>query len=257
MTDEDVVHLINKDIDGEILPDETRRLKDQLATDPLARELRDELHTTVRFLDTVREVDPPPTLKSSVFGAIRAKEEAELRNPGRVRFYSSVWETIRRQLTPGLAYAFAGGLATGMLVLVLIFKALQAPPFDESQAEGTMALTTERASVNLDGVHGTIVVDHFDGAKSLNLNLSALQNLSVRIGFDPRAVHVYNVKPPANPASQVAIRNGEIEIQGNGKVECSIAFQTLGEPATRLHVSLSSAGRTIYEKDMVVDASPR
>ncbi len=257
MTDDVIVDLINKEIDGDILPIETQRLRERLASDPLAQELHDELHAATRILATLKEVDPPPTLKPSVFRAIQAMAEKESRKTSKEQAFASLWETVRQHLTPNYAYAFTGGLATGAIVLALIFNAFNMPPFDESHASGTMALTAESVTVNLDKVHGTIVADHSNGTKSLNLNLSSQEDILIRVAFDPRAIHIDNIKPFEKSSTKLTIRDGEIEVQGNGSIECRIAFESASEPTPPVHVSLMSSGKSIYEKNINIDHGGR
>ena len=250
MIDQGIIELINKEIDGDILPSEAQRLREYLAGDPSAQELNDDLHAAVRILATVKEVDPPGTLKPVVFTAIGAMAAKGSERQSKERSSWLPWGAIRQLITPGFVYAFAGGLATGMIVLALIFNAFNMPPFDEFHASGTMAMTAETVTVNLDKVHGTIVADHANGIKSLNLNLWSLEDITVHIAFDPKAVRIDNVKPSEKPSTRVSIRDGNVEIQGNGLVECRIAFQSALEPLPQVHVTLISAGKSIYGKNM-------
>ncbi len=126
--------LINREIDGENSPEESRELEDALRSDPGARRYRDDLLELGSRFARAGLIDPPPALRRGILAATT-------RRPAVARRRRQLMpDAIREAFTPRLAYAFAAGVAVCALVFALLngpgSGAGRVPP---DAARGTMA----------------------------------------------------------------------------------------------------------------------
>jgi hypothetical protein len=257
MNDQTTIDLLNREMDGEILPGEAETLRKRLSSDLATRELRDQLQATSSMLASVKEIEVPPGLKHGVMRAIDAKVEHEARRTEKKGHFSSVFGAIREAFSLKEAYIFSGGLAAGALVFALLSNVFSGSPLDNSSAVGTMAVRGESVTVSLDEVRGTISSEHSNGINSLSLRLLSPKEVSVRIAFDPGSLRFTGAKMLENPEVALSSRTGKIEITGNGSMSTKIDFASTAQPSSPVHISLFSSGQQIYEKSIVLDREGR
>lgn len=257
MIDQTTLDLLNKEMDGEILPGEAETLRKLLSSDLAARELRDQLHKTSSILASVKEIEVPRGLKRGIMREIDAKVERVARKAEKKGLLSSILEAIQETFTRKEAYVFSGGLAAGALVFALLSNVFSGSPFDNSSAVGTMAVRGESVTVSLNEVRGTISAEHSNGTNSLSLRLSSPQEVSVRIAYDPGFLRFTGAKMLENPEVALASRSGQIEITGNGSMSTKIDFSSTTQPSPPVQISLFSAGQQIYERSIVLDRENR
>ena len=247
--DDTIRELMSKEIDGVILPAEADALGRTLSGNPSARKLRDDLLATTAMLGSVHEVKPPAGFVKSV---MRSLEGSGSPAAGRVFHGRRLVESLRHAFTLDHAYALAGGLIGGALVVSLFFMVFNQPSVDPSSVSGTLIMSADNVDVNLDNVKGTITMGRSDAVQSIDLRLNSQDQVSARIAFDPRAIRVEGVKRLEDRASTLNVQGGEIEIQGSGKIGYRVSLSAVQRPAPEVVVSLFSGGRLVYQKQITI-----
>lgn len=256
MTRQELLELLNKELDGTILPAEAELLKADLSRDPQAQEIRSELWATVGALEALPMVDPPRSLKPAIFRAIQDDPKA-MQRPVRRPLLSPLLNLLRGGTRLGYAYAFTGGVAAGVLILVLFLNVFNGSPFDDSSASGTLAMAGERLSLNLEQVKGYILTEHSNTSNSLTLRLNSEGDISVRIIYDPNAVRFEGARALQNPETQLSVRTGEVEIAGSGSMGYRIAFAGSVQSAPPVQIRMYSSGQLIYDHSISIDRGGR
>ncbi len=250
MIDQATVDLINKEIDGVILPEEADTLRELVASDPSVQRLYDELQATTRVLAAVKEVESPAGLKASIMRTIERPRAAQR---SAVSIVWSFLKEARQALTLSTTYAFSGGLIAGAVVVLLFFTVFNAPTLDTSNVAGTMIVTGEKVDLHLDKVQGVISTERSDGLRSLDLHLVAQDKVEARISFDTEAVRIEGVKRLDSSVTDLNVRGGEIDFQGQGKFGYRFSFTATSRTSPQVMVSLFSSGRLVYQKEIALD----
>ena len=249
--DDAVVELINKSIDGMLLPNEAERLKEILGKNQHVREIYEEFSSASRMLASVKEVEPPAGLALNVMGAI--ERTGSRKQSAKEPFFAGFVAAVREMVTLKYAYTFSAGLVAGALLLLVFVQSLDGSSADPSGASGTIVMPIERAEVNLQQIRGFIQTKRGDHLLSVDLNLSANANVVTRIDYDSKAVHVGSVKLPESHSTDLKLQNQSVEIQGTGEMKYTVTFFSRGQSAPPVNVSIFSAGEVIYEKSIALE----
>jgi len=256
VTEHDLIDLLNREIDGTLLPAEAAVLSESLSRDPLAQQLRSDLRAATQALNSLKLVEPPHTLKPGVFQMIQEQAQAE-RRPSRKSSFLPILEFLRGRAKPGYAYAFSGGLAAGALLFALFLNVFSGSSFDESGASATLAMSGEKLSLSLDQVHGYIIAEHSENSNSLTLRLNSERDITVRIAYDPNSVRFEGAQILENPDMQLSAHRGEVEIAGSGPMGYKIAFGGSVRTAPEVQIRVFSSGQLIYDHSIRMNQGPR
>lgn len=215
MTEGKYEDLMNREIDGETTERERAELEAYLAQNPQAQADREDLGTLVSMFERVRDIEPPPDLRTDIVAAVRQQAEAKAAaaasgarsrasRPGRTPDAATATEAesgwaafigaFRRRLALPSPYAFAGGVAVGALVFV-VFAASFTSLFrvDEALVPGAVVPASELAvyetldeqSLRLDGVHATVSTKIYGDRLLVELHLES--QVPVRVSVTPSA----------------------------------------------------------------------
>jgi hypothetical protein len=108
--------LLNRELDGQTTPEESRHLREALRREPEAQARFDELKQLWRALEEMPRPEPPARLLPDVMGAVRAKPR---RVEPRERVLAPVRAALSRRPGLGLGLAFAAGMLLSALAVGL------------------------------------------------------------------------------------------------------------------------------------------
>jgi hypothetical protein len=198
--------------------EETARLKSVLATNPEAQRLFEEMQALANAMSEVQHVDPPPTLKPAIMRSLEASNSQRIRATGRV----SILQSLKGSFLWNPGYAFAGGLAVGLLLLFLTSNLLTRQPIGDSELTGTLVLhgqvpgftPGEAIEINRGNVKGTVETQLGSGICLVRLQIEAPEGVTVSIRTDPARVHLDAIRPSSEPGARLTVHEGELTLVG-------------------------------------------
>ncbi len=237
------IELINKEISGEITPEESAQLQQYLGDNPDARRLWRQLHKTSDLLGGVGDVEPPPHLKRHVINSVDfSRYRAEETRPvlgffGRVR---------RLGLRPRLAYAFAAGIAVGLILFsVFLTGSWDRYSPDLSGLYATIGVTKdasfqtiERLPLDLPEVDGRVDLMRSADLLIFEVSLRSTRPYEVRVLYDPAEVRFNGLRPETGWRSLTEVGEGRISTSGSGEGRFHLSLTKVTESALPIDLQL-------------------
>lgn len=186
MADMDRQALIQAELDGELDGTERAALARMLLAEPETRALRDQLHRLGGHLDSMGQVEPPPTLAGAILGRLpRATSSA-----GR-RWSASHWR---------LAALVAGVATAGSIV----YQFVQGPSPGTNETSGTLAsggpVTVDTVTLSGGTVSGRASLVREQAGLSMTLEMSSAEPLDVVVSSGGKSFTI-NVLERSSPGS--------------------------------------------------------
>lgn len=245
MNDNDFFELINLRLDGEISPEDDARLEAHLESNPESRKTYDHMLAVSASLGKVRDVEPPASLKAGIMHDVDTRL-ASGPKPGGV--WDHVKDFWRMVAGPTLQprFAFAGGVAVGILVLVAGLAIINDSGLDQSRLVGTILPPESVESLNQ---VATIPVEHHavsgeiesaaDGSHiAIKLTLRAAQPVSFDLTYEPEDFAFRGISDWRASTQPVTITAGAIGVTGIDENTYTILLQRLHGPVSDPVVSI-------------------
>jgi len=258
MIDDRILELINKDIDGTILPAEREMLEEYRQRNPDIDPLAEELRHMVADLDGIRPVDPPPTLRPGVLRALLPTEHAQAQV---VRRTSPIREFAARFGRLQLVYAFSGGAVLGALAVVLLMKTGTPATVRPEDAAGSViaglpagALLEQGAVVPISapGVQGTISTQYFQSIVLFTVKISSNDRLRASYAFDPASTAVRAFQRGSTADNSLGVHGGVLEVQSPGTDAYTVYFDRKSGAPAPIRFTLYSADTQLFDKTLQI-----
>jgi len=235
MMNDRIVALMNGEIDGENSASESLELRAILESNDEARAYYDDLRELGARFSEAGEIEPPPGLRHEVLTATtRAARSRERVRAARLRLLPG---RLLDSLTPRLAYAFAAGVAAGLVVFALVVGF-------EGGVKNTGALRGTLAAWELperSATASTVEFEFPDGLGDGQVHYSgalAKAELSVRAGREAEISFRYGetvsleaVSAPSVDGYSVRVGYGETILTQSGAGDYTLYFEnSLGTP---------------------------
>jgi hypothetical protein len=253
------LELLHGEIDGVNSPRQSRKLRQYMETNPEARKLYQDLRSMSDMFSRLSPVDPPTNLKTLIVNQL--PHEPSLPRPERGRLVFSLERFLGRRKF-GYAYAFASGLALG-IVLISFAVALFLKPgaLNVSDLYGAMMKnsvpenfrTAPAIEINHPEVHGSVVLSSSDEAILVHLTLRTPRELTARLEFNPKSIQFLGFKKFSPANSALTVDQQSVQFTTSGENTCLIAFSRTGMDHTPIHIRLLREGRILEEWDVPVD----
>jgi hypothetical protein len=259
MKDDRYIELVNREISGEITPEESAELERYLGDNPDAARVRRQLQETSALLGGVGDVEPPPHLKRHImnqidFNRYRTEERRPVLNLlGRAR---------RLGLRPRLVYAFAAGVAVG-LVLFTVFLTGSWDRYspDLSGLYATIGVsedagfsTIEQLPLDLPGAEGLIGLMRSADLLIFEVSLKSTRQYEVRVLFDPAEVRFNGLRPEVGWRSLAEVGEGRVSASGSGEGRFQLSLTKVTESALPIDFELLVSGNLVFEHRFEVAA---
>lgn len=200
MPDSRTIDLIHRGIDDAADPAELAELEQRLATDPFARQLRDDLHSVNELLAETPEEEPPAGLVADVMAQVRRAAAAA---PVAISDRRAERER-KRTIVVRFGLGIAAALAIGFILMPSLRESI-----DPRHAAGTMVsrpddFTVTEFPIRGRSISGSIRVSESAAFVSLVVSFDSSAEREIRVAFDPAAL---------SPGSGGAVPTGE-EVAG-------------------------------------------
>jgi hypothetical protein len=244
------IELVNKEISGDITREEKADLERYLAENPDARRVRDELHRTSDLLGEVGDIEPPAHLKRHIMNSVdfsQYKTEAKqpaLKLSGRAR---------RWAFRPRMVYAFAAGLAVGLVVFAVF---LTGPWERYAPDRGGLYATIgaardagfhsiEQLPLDLPEAEGRVVLMRSADLLVFEVSLRSTHPFEVRLLYDPAQVRFNGLLPEAGWKSLTEVGEGRVSTSGSGEGRFQLSLTKVAESALPIDFQVFMSGRML------------
>lgn len=184
MPDSRTIDLIQHGIDDAADPAELSELEQRLASDPVARQLRDDLHFVNDLLEETPDEEPPSTLAADVMAQVRrAAATAPVVIADR---------RAERERKRTIALRFGLGIAAALAIGFILMPSMR-EPIDPRHAAGTMTsppgdFTVTEFPIRGASISGSIRVSESADLVSLGVSFDSPAEREVRVEFDAAAL---------------------------------------------------------------------
>lgn len=255
-----VIELINRDIDGCTSPAEHDELGTQLRLDPEARRLFDDLKSLAGTMSDVQPVEPPATLKASVMRAIEAGPSPKRK---RIALWLPAAFAVRGSVRPG--FAFAGGIAAGILLCVMYIAIAARSGVEPSDASATMIMhpssrTIEKGDVvtfDLQQGHGAITTGYSDDIRILTVQLASATEMTAHIAYKAGKLNLEGIRRGDVPGGALTVHPGDIEVVSSGSESYSIYFTKKEDVPPAVQLTLTSGNAVVFEQSISLEHQDR
>jgi hypothetical protein len=255
MIHERYLELMNKELDGETSSDESTELRRYLESNAEARTYYAELCSFVEVFGEAGEVQPPGNLEQRILCSInerRALEEVQREKTSRL---SNIFSPRKK-----LGLAFAAGIAAGLVILLVIYRALpESSSLRMKDLYGTLAeretaarsmVSAEPVDFNLSEVSGTASVKYLDDACIAALELTSTREIEVVISLPEEGVlENFNSRQCAPSAIQSV--GGNITLRTTGRCGFTVTFRDSRNAHPPVNVRIFADGAPIFDKTIV------
>jgi len=252
MTQQKLVELINKEIDGTNSRAESAKLKSHLSRHPGARQAYEELQKTALILQRLGEVDPPPHLRQHILNSLEKTQKGVTREWD---VLGKVLEALRGRLVPRYALVFASGLFVGILLFVIFALPRDLGVGDTSGLTGTMALVPELSvfqpadsvAFRLPEASGMIKTYYGGELVIAEVRIESVTPVKTEIGFHPEAMTFSGFKRLQGVEGSLDIGQNAVALTQSGSGRGFVTFLSRGGSQGPLEIRVSSGGRTLYQ----------
>lgn len=258
MVDERIQELINKTVDGTITTAEQVMLEEYRAGNPEVAKVLEETRYLSTLLGSVQPAVPPVGLKAAVMREIEASARPVAARQRSSWSLSGLRSLLATPAFPRMAYAFAGGIALGMILLVAIVSRESIPTLNERELTGTIVpgLDLSRLepgvefAITTPNVQGAIQTQCSSPVTLMNLRLTASEPVVTKITFDAGAVAVKAVRKGDAPDEVLTILPGVVEVKSTGTDDYTVVFASRGTSVQPARVSMYIGSALVYEKNV-------
>ena len=181
--------LLNREIDGENMPEESAALRERLARDPEMQARHGRLRELARMLATVKAAEPPPRLAEEVLRMINRSQRERLQ---RGSWLDALGAAFGRTPVLRYAYTFASGLAVGVVLLAFLGPTSTPTGSDRSLLSGTVLPESRRDQLRLidqkdfivGRTRGSATTKRSGGLIVTEIELSGAAPVDVALEFD-------------------------------------------------------------------------
>ncbi|MFQ5798291.1 MAG: hypothetical protein ACE5H0_06305 [Bacteroidota bacterium] len=254
MIEEKYLDLIHKEIDGLSTKSESAELSAYLANNLEAQDLYRDLATISRILNNVREVDPPPYLRTNILNSIPSSRYT------RKEKRSSLSSVIQSLVVGGnarYAYAVVAGVVLGILAYAVISREIDGSSSSEiSTLYGTMLSQEasesleagEHVEISLEQAHGTVDIKYSNEIVLVELSLESDQEIDMVIEFDDGDVSFAGFRQLDSPIRTLSIEKSSLRVTNAGNHEYILVFSDQTESISPMSLKVFSEGPLLYEQ---------
>ena len=256
MSNDKYIELIHRELDGLNSPRESAQLRDHLAANPEAQQFYDEMLATASLLQEVKAVEPPAHLQHVIMNRLPANRYGR---SAPTRWWAELREWLEVKFNFKYVYAFAGGLAVGVALFVLISST---PSLDSDQLTGTMMQrgqqnklkTIKNLEINRDGVTGKIEVKQSAEIVRMELTLASTQPIELTISFDEQQLGFASLAMrEGSTLGEAILIPGAAKFSHAGPKSYAVVLTKKNRTASKLEFKIARAGEVLEEWTIAVE----
>jgi hypothetical protein len=238
---------IHRDAEGTATPQESEALREYLAEHPEARALREDLGHLFRILEQEPEIDPPPRLRADVIRAVRSSSRrGETRRRGR----TALGELIRGRPRLRTTYAFAFGLAVGILIFALV--PVREESLDRTRLSGTLVKEADpafaagdRQELGTGDVTGAVTARQSGEEIRIDLMFEARTSVEVVVEFDEATLDPLGFTRDGAGEGSAALDSNRFRITNASEGRYRLRFARRTSEGSLVHVRVLGEGTRI------------
>jgi len=242
MTQHELEALAEAVLEGTASEADRERLEGLIEKDPKAREAWESVRSAYETLADAELDDPPPGLRDSIERAVAHEREhrAGADNPGIAAWLRLVGQILTQRPAFRFGYAFAAGLAVGVLGLGAFLGSSHGLG---SSTNATLAPAGAGEIVSVDGARLHVFIARNAGVAEVRLDADATSPAEASLEWDPAQARIDSIRWPESPVNDAALASGHLSLAIDHNASSTIRFVPVSEEA-RLRVTVQSGGRT-------------
>ena len=254
--EEKVFDLINKSIDGILTSREEAKLKKYLELNPDTQKLYSDMKQVATILDSVKEIEPPVSLKQRIVNTVNAHVPTRPAREG----LSLRW-ILPHVARYRVAYAFTGGAVAGILIFGLLTTGIgRLGTVDVTKLYGSLVDHDYAAkmqpctsvAVDLNGITGSISTKKGNNIVLTDLEVDSREATDLIVSYDGNSLRILGVGQTEGSGSAMNITDGTVTINAAGKNRYNVYFLEGSQSNSPIRCSLVRAGNVLSEYDLSV-----
>jgi len=255
--EEKILYLINKALDGVSTSREEAELRKYLELHPDAGKLYDDLKRVSVMLDGVKEIEPPASLKQRIVNTINVHPAPEAVKES----FFERWN-FTHLLRYRVAYAFAGGVAAGLLVFgIFIQRIASHESIDVSRMYGTMVghdysskmKLCDQVRLDLADVTGELCTKRTGNVVLVDLSVDAQKGTEMAVTFDNTGLRILCAGQTEGSGNPIKIEEDKIMMNPDGKNRYNIFFIEEKPVVSSVSCILSRSGGILSENALKIN----
>lgn len=253
MVDEKYAELINREIDHVNSPKQSKKLQEYLKNHPEAQKLYNDLSNISKILSQTKFVDPPENLKKNIISAIPVdRYKANAKKIGLIHYFN----TFLFEGKPRFAYAFSGGVLTGIIVILLVLSVLgKNNLINFSNLRGTIGANSSTPifhaveNLDMDGANlkGNIELSCSDNSVLIKLSLKTPNDVNVIIEFNENEMNILEFKKSNNLGNELIVDKHSLQFSNIGENNYQIVFARKTAALLPFSLKIDSAATILFE----------
>ncbi len=249
MTDDRVLELIHREIDGDNSAAESAQLQERLAADPEVRRCCEDFRRLSASLDGMPLSEPPPGLAADILAAIRGKRAGGAPSGEWRSRRSPAWGYVK------YAYALAAGLLLGALLSPPLLDRIRGWSTSEvGDLLGTMARSGQPSepkwheSIDFGAIKGRGTVRLLQSGKLTlaELELRGDTPGQVILEFDAARLELRGFEQPGGAPPLGELSPGRVTWACQGGKRCRFLFARTQAGSAALRIVVTRSGVELY-----------
>jgi hypothetical protein len=252
-TNNRVLELINREIDGLNSPGESEELRGYLAHDHDATLLYEDLKRVSAILAGAEPIEPPRNLRANILNSIDPKRYAEKR---RLNPLAILLNYLPQRSSLRYALVFTFGIVLGVVIYGLLSDLGKQGSVESTSLFGTMRLErasealepADNAEINLQNVQGSVSTKHGKGLVSIELALHSQQEVETVLQFDPQSLGFVGFQQLDYTGNPIDIGGNAVHVRNTGNNKYLLFFNEKAQSPGSMDLKIFSSGSLVYEK---------
>jgi hypothetical protein len=255
MTDEKILKMIHREIDGELTESERAELSDYLASHPEAKALQGDFIKIGFTLSEIEHEEPSPNLKKRVMNVIPSQRYAQQQKTFSQIFFPGRKFNVRH------AYVFLFGLAIGFVATTVVFDG--GDRLNPLQVSGSLTTTESPNALPLRefdlsrmNIAGHVAFRVTDAEITSQLKWLSTDDLTLQINFDPTHVRFQGMSDFKTADLQLDSQVGAIMLNAKS-VDCTLSFLKSSESQTSIRLIVSKSNAILLDENVQIAAAAK
>jgi hypothetical protein len=252
-TNNRVLELINREVDGLNSPKESEELRGYLAHDHEATLLYEDLKRVSAILGGAEPVEPPRNLRANILNSIDPKRYAE---KPRLNPLTTLVNFLPQRGSLRYALVFTFGIVLGVVIYGLLSDLGKQGAVENTTLYGTMRLDraaeafepADNAEISLQSVQGSVSTKHGKGLVSVELALQSQQEVETVLQFDPHSLSFVGLQQLDYTGNPIDIGGNAVHLRNIGDNKYVLFFGEKAQSPRPMDFKILSSGSLVYEK---------
>jgi len=247
VADTRIYQLLNRELDGDLTPDERAELEQALAADESARRVRSHMQGMHKTLKDMPQIEPPSAMKANIMRSINPPGLRQAIWPVRIFRQISAWFEVRP------IYPYAVGVATGLLVFAVYVGTVdRSSQLNDGDLAATLLHQDEASTqaihvqpFEVAGTRGSVASRHADGVIWVDLTLETTAQTGIEMTFNERELQFRALSKDPDAAMSFNQADGHIEISQIDPGTYHLAFTGSPGETSRMSLTVRSGAETV------------